>query len=274
MKSIRPIPHDAIAVLGIPLDANSSFRKGPALAPARIRESYYSDSANPCSELGIDLSQLSTLHDAGDVDCSQDAFAAIQERVNSLVSRGIKVVCLGGDHSITLPVIRAHAPKYPQLTILHLDAHPDLYDSLDDNPLSHACPFARIMEEFPHIQLIQGGIRTLNPHCREQARRFKVKIHEMKDGIAPLTRLNIQGPIYLSLDLDCLDPAFAPGVSHHEPGGLSTRELLNIIHSLKGQLIGADIVEYNPDRDWISMTGMVAAKCLKEILAKIHLDLK
>ena len=276
MKSIRPIPPDpnAIAVLGIPFDANSSFRKGPALAPARIRESYYSDSANPCSELGVDLSELTNLYDAGDVDCGQDAFTAIQNKVSSLLSRGLKVASLGGDHSVTLPIIRAHAEHYPQLTILHLDAHPDLYDSLDNNSFSHACPFARIMEEFPHTQLIQGGIRTLTPHCREQAQKFNVHIYEMKDGIAPLTNLDIQGPVYLSLDIDCLDPAFAPGVSHHEPGGLSTRELLNIIHGLKGELIGADIVEYNPDRDWISMTGMVAAKCLKEILAKIHLDLK
>ena len=94
---------------------------------------------------------------------------------------------------------------------------------------------------------------------------------KLKNGFSPLLDLDIDGPVYLSLDLDCLDPAFAPGVSHHEPGGLTTREVINLIHGLKGQLIGADIVEYNPDRDFISVTAMTAGKLLKEIIAKIHL---
>ncbi|MCG8563896.1 MAG: arginase family protein, partial [Desulfobacterales bacterium] len=106
---------------------------------------------------------------------------------------------------------------------------------------------------------------------REQAERFNVRVLEMKNGMDLLMNLDISGPVYLSLDLDCLDPAFAPGVSHHEPGGLSTRQVIDLIHTLSGQLIGADIVEYNPDRDFISVTGMVAAKLLKEIIAKIQL---
>ena len=260
-----------ICIQGIPFDANSSFRKGPAFAPARIRESYFSDSANLCSELDVELGELPHLFDMGDVDCSKDAFDKIQESTARLLEKGARVISLGGDHSVTLPLIEAHMRHYPQLTILHLDAHSDLYDRLLDNPLSHACPFARIMEKFPQIRLIQGGIRTINRHQREQAERFNVEVHEMKNGFAPLMELDIQGPVYLSLDLDCLDPAFAPGVSHHEPGGLTTREVINLIHGLKGQLIGADIVEYNPDRDFISVTAMTAGKLLKEIIAKIHL---
>jgi arginase len=107
---------------------------------------------------------------------------------------------------------------------------------------------------------------------REQAQKFGVEVKEMKDGINWLDDLEFDGPVYLSLDLDCLDPAFAPGVSHHEPGGMTTRQVIDIIHRLKGKIIGADIVEYNPDRDLGSMTSMVAAKLLKEIIARIHED--
>ncbi len=269
--SLNPNP-GAICIQGIPFDANSTFRRGPAQAPDRIREAYYSESANLWSELNLDLGNLPTLFDVGNIPDGEDLFDRIKDQTAKLVEKGGSVISLGGDHSISFPLIQGHAAQYPQLTILHLDAHPDLYDTMEGNPLSHACPFARVMEAHPHYRLIQGGIRTINGHQREQAERFKVDVLEMKNGMAPLMDLDMEGPVYLSLDLDCLDPAFAPGVSHHEPGGLTTRQVIDLIHNLKGRLIGADIVEYNPDRDFISMTGMVAAKLLKEIIARIHLD--
>jgi arginase family enzyme len=94
----------------------------------------------------------------------------------------------------------------------------------------------------------------------------------MKNGNGWLEKLRFDGPVYLSIDMDCLDPAFGPGVSHHEPGGMTTREVIDIIHHFKGRLIGADIVETNPERDVNSMTAMVAAKFLKEVIARIHQD--
>ncbi|RLC19592.1 MAG: agmatinase, partial [Deltaproteobacteria bacterium] len=145
-------------------------------------------------------------------------------------------------------------------------------DSLDGNIHSHACPFARIMEKKLAARLVQIGIRTMNGHQREQAEKFGVEVNEIKNGDNFLNELEFEGPVYISLDLDCLDPAFAPGVSHHEPGGMTTRQVIDIIHHLKGKIIGADIVEYNPDRDLHSMTSMVAAKLLKEIIAKIYED--
>ena len=105
-------------------------------------------------------------------------------------------------------------------------------------------------------------------HQDEQARRFGVEVIDMKH-IAAVKKLSFDGPVYISLDMDCLDPAFAPGVSHHEPGGMSTRELLEIIQNLEGDIVGADIVEFNPDRDINGMTGMVAGKLLKELIAGI-----
>ncbi len=275
MKPIKEnIQTNSVCVLGIGFDQNSSFQKGPALAPNRIRESYFSSSSNLWSEKGLDLGSLHLLYDLGDIvfKTNADPFNQITSSAKVVLDQGNHMICLGGDHSITFPVIKAYAQKYDSLNILHLDAHPDLYDSLDGNIYSHACPFARIMEKKLAKRLVQAGIRTMTGHQREQAKKFGVEVKEMKDGMDWLDELEFDGPVYLSLDLDCLDPAFAPGVSHHEPGGMTTRQVIDIIHRLKGKIVGADIVEYNPDRDFGSMTSMVAAKLLKEIIARIHED--
>jgi len=275
MKSIKGHNQtDSICILGIGSDQNSSFQKGPSLAPNRIRESYFSSSSNLWTEKGLDLGSLPQLFDLGNIDFKSDIddFNQITHLVKAIIDKNNHLICLGGDHFITFPIINAYAQKYGSLNILHLDAHPDLYDSLDGNIYSHACPFARIMEKKLATRLVQAGIRTMTGHQREQAEKFNVEVKEVKDGMGWLDELEFDGPVYLSIDLDCLDPAFAPGVSHHEPGGLSTRQLIDIIHRLKGRVIGADIVEYNPDRDFGSMTSMVAAKLLKEIIARIHDD--
>ena len=274
-KSRKAVPtDDAICILGIPLDHNSSFRRGAAQAPDRIRECYASDSGNLWTEKGIDLGNLGCIYDAGDVAWSgpETAFSTITRQAKALVESNAQLISIGGDHSITYPVIQGLAAVYPDLSILHLDAHPDLYHDLGNNPHSHASPFARIMENGLAKRLVQAGIRTMNGHQREQAERFGVEVHEMKDGIHHLSGLRFDGPVYLSIDLDCLDPAFAPGVSHHEPGGMTTRQVIELIHTLNGRIIGGDIVEYNPDRDVISMTGMVAAKLLKELIGRIYGD--
>jgi arginase family enzyme len=154
------------------------------------------------------------------------------------------------------------------MNILHIDAHPDLYHDYEGNPNSHASPFARIMEANLAKRLVQVGIRTINPHQRDQIQRFGVEVVEMRDWRSTsLPRFD--GPVYLSLDLDALDPAFAPGVSHHEPGGFSAREIITLIQNLEGELVGADIVELNPTRDPLGITAMLAAKLCKEISARM-----
>jgi len=259
-----------IAVVGVPFDRNSSFRRGSALAPQRIREALWSESTNLWTEQGVDLGSVTGWHMAGDVDCSDDrtALTQVEKHLQALLAHQVRVISLGGDHSITYPLLRAYGQVYPDLTLVYLDAHPDLYHEWEGNPYSHACPCARIMEESLVHRLVQVGIRTLTGHQREQAHRFGVEMIKMHE-IHRVTELSVQGPVYLSVDLDCLDPAFAPGVSHYEPGGLSTREVLTIIHHLPGYLVGADIVEYNPERDPQGITGMVAVKLLKEILGRM-----
>jgi agmatinase len=260
------------AILGIPFDANSSWLRGPAGAPPIIRVAFNSFSSNSWTETGVDLGAEGVYCDAGDLKFNFDQpFAAVEKRVGELLDKGLRPLCLGGDHSITLPIVRAFGRHVPGLTILHFDAHPDLYDELEGNRLSHACPFARIMEEGAAKRLIQVGIRTMTGHQREQASRFGVEVIEMRN-LPALDRMKVDGPIYISFDVDALDPAFAPGISHREPGGMSTREALAHLQAITGKIAGADIVEFNPAQDNTQITATVAAKLLKEILGKMILN--
>lgn len=250
-----------ITLQGILYDEKSSFLRGPEMAPPEIRAAYHSSSANYYAENGMDISP-NVFDDKGDFKIDQ--YTDIALITSSNLNNNIPLITLGGDHSITFPVIKAFYEIHGPLDILHIDAHGDLYDSFDGDAYSHACPFARIMESNFSKRLVQIGIRTLNEHQRQQAKRFNVEMTEMKDfSLHKLPVFN--NPIYLSVDIDALDPAYAPGVSHQEPGGLTTREVLQIINSIKVPIVGADIVEYNPKRDLNKMTAMVSAKILKEI---------
>jgi agmatinase len=268
-KLRSPLEHlgsGTVVVMGVPSDENSTFMRGAAHAPPRIREVLHSGAMNLCAENGIDLGAEPRWQDVGDLELGSGgaAFEQIQAAVESLLERELYVLTLGGDHAITYPIMRAYGARYDDLSILHLDAHPDLYDEFEGNRYSHACPFARIMEEDLVARLVQVGIRTMNPHQRAQAERFGVEVIEMGHW-QPDLPLEFDGPLYLSMDIDVLDPAFAPGTSHHEPGGLSTREVLRLIQNLRVPIVGADIVEFNPERDPVGITAMAAAKLLKEI---------
>ncbi|MGD9017766.1 MAG: agmatinase [Desulfobacterales bacterium] len=264
---------EAIVVLGVPFDRHSSFLPGAAKAPGEIRKALSSPHTTLCTEDGMDLAAETRWGDGGDI-CLRDPEGAVKDievSVAGHLDRGRRIIALGGDHAITFPIVSAYARHFPAIGILHLDAHPDLYDVLDGDRHSHACPFARIMEAGMAGRLVQVGIRSRTPHQRNQAMRFGVETIEMRD-FSPDIPLIFDGPVYLSIDLDCLDPAFAPGVSHHEPGGMSTRDVVRIIHGLEGRVVGADIVEFNPDRDIHGMTAAVAAKLLKELLARMLSD--
>ena len=254
-----------IAIQGIKFDEKSSYQKGPKNAPNAIRKALYSDSANLFAENLTSIEALG-LEDKGDFEVVD--YFEIEEITAAHLNAGNRILTLGGDHSITFPVIKAHSEHYPKLDILHIDAHSDLYDEFDGDPFSHACPFARIMEGGHAQRLVQVGIRTLTQHQAEQAERFNVEIHQMKNlNLSSIGGFN--NPLYISLDMDAFDPAFAPGVSHHEPGGLSSRQVIELIQNLNAEIIGADIVEYNPEKDFHDMTAFLAAKMMREILSKM-----
>jgi arginase len=255
-----------VSLLGIPHDDNSSFLKGASEAPPLVRRELQSDAYSMWSETGIDLGEAGTLVDHGDVlfDSAYDAWDVIERNVARAMESGAPLICIGGDHAITHPILRAVRRRHSELTILHVDAHPDIYDAYQGNPRSHASPFARIMEERLADRLIQVGVRAFNDHHREQFKRFGVEVIEA-GRCGEKLRLDLATPVYVSIDLDGLDPAHAPGVSHREPGGLSTRQVIDLIQAIDQPIVGGDIVEYNPRCDVANMTATVAAKLVKEL---------
>ncbi|MBN9243230.1 MAG: agmatinase [Mesorhizobium sp.] len=257
-----------VTLLGIPLDSNSSFARGPAAAPAAIRAALASDHGHKTTELGLDL-KSADWKDGGDIDVSgADPIAEIEARAAAVATDGRKLLALGGDHSVSAPLIRAAAKAHGPLTVFHIDAHPDLYEDFGGNPASHASPFARALEAGAVARLVQVGVRTMNATLRKQVERYGVEVTTMRDWPRDVTS-DLKGPLYVSLDLDGLDPAFAPAVSHPEPGGLSTREVLTMLQSLPVSPVAADLVELNPLRDINGMTAIVAAKCLKELMGRL-----
>jgi agmatinase len=276
-----------VALLGVPWDGSSTFERGAAAAPPLIRQALWSPSSNGWNERGDDLSADGVLVDAGDLVLAGDAAdvrATVEQAVRDILGQGGRPLILGGDHSITYPILRAcgarraHDDGRPtgsgpsdRLTVLHLDAHADLYDTFDDDRYTHASPFARVMEERLAGRLIQVGIRTMNGHQRSQASRFGVEVlgaDRWREVLALLARL--RGPVYVSLDLDVLEPALAPGISHPEPGGLTVREVLEILGSIRVPVVGADIVEFNPAHDVRDLTARVAAKFVKELVGLLR----
>ncbi len=259
-----------IAVLGVPFDEFSSFMRGAAFAPARIREALYCESTSFCTERGIDLNDELRFAIFEDLQLSSgiEGYQSIEQMIGTVLDQQARSICLGGDHSISYPIIKAYAKRHPQLTVIHLDAHPDLYDEYNGNRYSHACPFTRVMEDRLASRLIQIGIRNVTPFHRAQMARFSVETIFARSWHRK-PRIELSGPVYLSLDLDVLDPAFAPGVSHYEPGGLTTRDVIDFIQQIDVPLVGADIVELNPLRDTQGITAAVAAKLLKEIAGKM-----
>jgi arginase len=272
--SVENLKINDVALIGIMSDANSSYKRGAAAAPEFIRRALHNGSANLCSESGVDLAGNRRFIDVGDRQVTDDAesFLAIEDEINKITGQSALPLILGGDHAISYPVLRAINGVNGPVNILHFDAHPDLYHDYEGNPWSHASPFARIMENGLASRLVQVGIRTLNKSLRSQVERFGVEVHEMRDLDINSIGRDFDGPVYISCDMDALDPAFAPGVSHHEPGGLSVRDMLGVIQRLPNRIVGADIVEYNPQRDINDMTAMVAAKLLKEIAGRMLLN--
>lgn len=254
-----------IVSLGLPTYKNSSYLHSSLEAPSLLAATIHREEGNPYTETGIDLGNSDAFAYLGDLALEGDDEFEIIRRVSAAAFRsGKRPIFIGGDHSVTYPLVAGMHDALGPVRLIHFDAHPDLYDNLQDNPLSHASPFARIMEQGLAKELWQYGIRTLHPHQVEQVKRFGVHCNEMRHQKQwPMP--NIEGPVYISIDLDALDPAFAPGISHYEPGGMSVREILDIVHSIKAPIVGADVVELNPERDIQNMTAIVGGKLLREV---------
>lgn len=261
-----------VVLVGLPWDADSSHLAGAAQAPQHIRRALRSPSGNLYSESGLSLEKEGRFRVLGDLKMESDrkSFQRVTDLTSLLLERQISPLYLGGDHSITQAVLEAYEAAFDRLTVVQFDAHPDLYPEFDGNRFSHASVMHRVLERGNIKQLIQVGVRADTTEQLETARQYGVeRVSVQRDGQLDWAALEIQGPIYVSIDLDVLDPAFAPGVSHPEHGGLSSRELIELIQTLPPPIVGADLVELNPTRDLNGLSAGLAAKLVKELGARM-----
>jgi len=260
-----------IVILGAPYDAGSTNRRGAALAPQAIRKASSSQSLNPCTEEGHNLKEIINISDKGDMVLPEDPekmASDVGEAVSEILAAGAVPILIGGDHSVTPPAVMEVAKSRGKIDILYMDAHPDLYETYNDSPYSHASTGLRIARDVDFGRFVQVGIRMPAAGQLEKARELGIHLITAYHLVSP-EDLKFENPLYLSLDMDCLDPAFAPGIGNPVPGGLSTRELLDILKSVSGEIAAADIVEVVPEYDVSEITATAAARLVIEIAGLI-----
>jgi len=277
-----------VAVVGIPFDIGTSYRPGARFGPLGIRQASRTlRSWHP--DLGVAPFAAQQVVDAGDVACStyviDDAIHAIEEAAAELRHEGSSIIALGGDHTIALPLLRVAHRQHGPLALVHFDAHVDTYDTYMAAPFTHGTPFRRAAEEglFDRDRSMHVGIRgsKYGPEDLEEDAGFGF----LTLGTWEFERIGTAGyveriiqqvgdrPLYLSIDIDVLDPAYAPATGTPEAGGFTSRELLGILRGLRGlDLVGADIVEVAPAYDHAEVTSIAAANIAFELLALMGVE--
>lgn len=274
-----------IAVVGIPFDAGTSYRPGARFGPAHIREaSRLLRPYNPAQD--AEPFALAQVVDAGDIAVNpfniEQALAQIEAGATELSSQGMKLVTLGGDHTIALPLLRSLHKIHGPISVIHFDAHLDTWDTYFGADFTHGTPFRRASEEglldregCLHIG-IRGPLYATSDLSDDADLGFKIihttQIDEI--GVAGIIEQMLarvgDRPVYVSIDIDVLDPAFAPGTGTPEAGGFTSRELLRIIRALdQVNLIGADIVEVAPAYDHAQITGIAASHVAYELITTL-----
>ena len=265
-----------VVLFGAPSDHHSSYAKGCAGAPTAIWNALFSERSTRRSESGRHLFQDDSILRWPGLELSDWSTleGSLHDALSRCRRRGISPLVLGGDHAISEACLSglSSAGERP-FTVVHLDAHHDLHEVFDGDPNSHAGVFHRVASRGLCKRLVQVGIRVTSPEERTTLERFGGELLSMAEfsrGARP--KLEPEEAFYLSVDLDVLDPAFAPGVSHPEPGGMNSRELIELIQSMPGRLIGADLVELNPERDIHQLSANLAAKLTKELAIRLLRD--
>ena len=278
-----------IVVVGVPFDSGVSYRPGARFGPAHVREaSRLLRPYNPVQD--VEPFSQQQVADAGDIAANpfniSEAVHQIQSAASALSADGTRLVVIGGDHTIALPLLRVVAERHGPVAVLHFDAHLDTWDTYFGAPITHGTPFRRASEEglidleaSMHIG-IRGPLYS-RQDLRDDARLGFAIIasHELESEGLPraiermLARLGDR-PVYVSVDIDVLDPAHAPGTGTPEAGGMTSRELLSMIRALRNlNLVGADIVEVSPAYDQAQITGVAASHVAYEIISAMTPDL-
>ena len=283
LPRIDEVPRADVAVVGVPFDSGVSYRPGARFGPAHIRQaSRLLRPYNPA--LDVEPFSAQQVVDAGDITCNPFDIAMaidqIEAGARALTSSGARLLTLGGDHTIALPLLRAMAARHGPVAVLHFDAHLDTWDTYFGSPYTHGTPFRRASEE---------GLIDLEHSMHVGIRGPLYAVSDLSDserlGFATLTCVDVemQGlsaaldrmrnrlgtvPVYVSVDIDVLDPAHAPGTGTPEAGGLTSRELLVMLRALAGhEVVSADIVEVAPAYDHAELTGIAASHVAYELLS-------
>jgi len=275
-----------IAIVGVPLDIGTSLRPGARFGPREIRaESVMTRPYGMHTRAApFDSFQIA---DVGDVALNtfnlMDSVKIIEEHYHGLLEHDVKTVTLGGDHTIALPILRAVAKKHGPVALVHVDAHADTNDHMFGEPIAHGTIFRRAIEEglVDGNKMVQIGLRTTGysaddfDWAREQGARVVTAEDCWYKSLGPLMaeirqQIGSETPVYLSFDIDGIDPAFAPGTGTPEPGGLTNTQAIEIIRGCHGlNLVGCDLVEVSPQYDTSGNTALLAANLVFEMLCSM-----
>lgn len=277
-----------VAVLGVPFDSGVSYRSGTRFGPRKIREaSLVLWGHNPT--LGVTPLEVLEVIDYGDVSVIptsiERTMQVITDTAAEILASGTRLVTLGGDHSISLPLLRAHATRFGKLGLVHIDAHLDTWDSeYEGAPYSHGTPFHHALREGlvrtgEYFQIgIRGPVSGADDYRQAAALGARTfTIHEVHErGIPAILeeiRHALSGPVYVSVDIDATDPAFAPGTGTPEVGGLTSYQMLGLVRGLRGlDLAGFDLVEVSPPYDHGDITAVLGANLVFEYLSLLALE--
>lgn len=288
LPASRDLEDIDVAIMGVPFDSGVSNRSGTRFGPRKIREaSLMLWGHNP--SMGVSPGDTLKIVDYGDVSVIptsiEHTMTAITKTASQVIDTDTSLISLGGDHSITLPLLRAHAKKHGALSLVHLDAHIDTWEAeFDGIPYSHGTPFRYALEEGlirkgEYMQIgIRGPVSAAGDY--EEARELGARIvtnHEVFDNGIPEVlkevRQRMKGPVYVSVDIDAADPAYAPGTGTPEVGGLTSYQMLQLVRGLRGlNIVGFDLVEVSPPYDPSDITAILASNIVFEYLSLMALD--
>lgn len=287
LPRIDQVERADVAVVGVPFDSGVSYRPGARFGPAAVREA--SRLLRPYHpELDVSPFEEKQVVDAGDIAINPfnigEAIETLQQEAEALQANGTRLVTVGGDHTIALPLLRAAAKKHGPVALLHFDAHLDTWDTYFGEPYTHGTPFRRASEEGILDTSALSHVGTRGPlygkRDLEEDRRLGFGIVTSGDvlrrGVAETVDALRQRigdrPLYVSVDIDVLDPAHAPGTGTPEAGGMTSRELLEILRGLRDlNLVGADVVELAPAYDHAEITAIAASHVAYDLVSLLSL---
>ncbi|WAC66197.1 agmatinase [Agrococcus sp. SL85] len=283
LPRIEDVPSADVAIVGVPFDTGVSYRPGTRFGPSHVRESSrLLRPYNPAQD--VSPFAVAQVVDAGDIPVNpfdiDEAVAEVERAADELAARAPRIVTIGGDHTIALPLLRSVAKRRGPVAVLHFDAHLDTWDTYFGAPVTHGTPFRRASEEglidltaSCHVGT-RGPLYSKQDLVDDERLGFRVVSSEMveEQGVAAaieaIRRRLGDRPVYVSVDIDVLDPAHAPGTGTPEAGGLTSRELLRMLRALADlDVVGADVVEVSPAYDHAQLTGIAASHVVYELVS-------